>query len=755
MKRILLYLIALLSFAGKSQSNALPISNQINHLLNTSLFCKDLGLFGSAKIYANNAINILHDTNTYRIYYANSLACLGLIYNNIELSDKPRKKYLNLALKEYINSNLTTSYESITAIKQLLDLNSLPALANNTYNCQINFGKYSEIESINPNVKYKITHLVDTLTITKIQTSTISTPIQNNKFSDADFFYCLGVYNFQNLNFLSAEGFFKESLLIKYNDTKFSPNIGLDSIGNSALGYLKKCFDERVKKSDLYPAFLCTTESYILDNITTLNIFKESLNSDAEIISFKSYIESQLQNKNASPLCRAYLFAMHGILNRNQKKFKNTYNDFDSAVVIFVSQNINSPIVGFLKKEIESLSRIVKKSKPEIIENFDLESGEKSNLLYYKNADIHSQDKDSYAGIEIGSSGVKLTVINIKVFPDRFEYHDLYPPVSNPIDVTKFDRFTSQQVIQAVKEYYDKIVNEYKIPNSNIFISFSSGCNDAASEKHKVQELNDIKKGIIEQTGKTPSVLSLSEEAKLTHLGLVPYERRLDVTSIDVGGTNTKGGYFYKTSNANTYRWGAFMFAYGTKSLLENATQFSDKKYETSADLYALKDRLNNFMEAQSAELENQVSGNMKDDQRVVFSGGISWVIARLMKPNNIYNYDFVDDITIADVREFKNQIIRIGLNGLIQKQLNSLKNLSPENIDLLKSEYEQIKAAKFTDARCLSGATIIEYIMMELDNKRGTVTSNFSSHDYSFAVKGLVAWLNGKIVSCIEGNCE
>jgi hypothetical protein len=56
------------------------------------------------------------------------------------------------------------------------------------------------------------------------------------------------------------------------------------------------------------------------------------------------------------------------------------------------------------------------------------------------------------------------------------------------------------------------------------------------------------------------------EEAKLSHLGIVPEARRYNTFLIDIGSGNTKGGYF---PNGNTKDFKAIQCKLGNKKRSE------------------------------------------------------------------------------------------------------------------------------------------------------------------------------------------
>ncbi len=74
-------------------------------------------------------------------------------------------------------------------------------------------------------------------------------------------------------------------------------------------------------------------------------------------------------------------------------------------------------------------------------------------------------------------------------------------------------------------------------------------------------------------------VVDIKEEARLSHMGIVPEEKRFTTFLVDIGSGNTKGGYF-PTENTNEIR--LFQVNWGTKSI----TNATEKRLEGRQEYY-------------------------------------------------------------------------------------------------------------------------------------------------------------------------
>ena len=113
---------------------------------------------------------------------------------------------------------------------------------------------------------------------------------------------------------------------------------------------------------------------------------------------------------------------------------------------------------------------------------------------------------------------------------------------------------------------YEVASKDYKIPAANIFTAVSSGVNIQAEKEDKlswIDQLISAFKYNNNEPDRKVAVIDVEEEARLSHLGIVPDSRRYNTFLIDIGSGNTKGGYF---PYGNTKEFKLFQLTWGTKS---------------------------------------------------------------------------------------------------------------------------------------------------------------------------------------------
>lgn len=181
--------------------------------------------------------------------------------------------------------------------------------------------------------------------------------------------------------------------------------------------------------------------------------------------------------------------------------------------------------------------------------------------LKYKNSLL-------YAGIDVGSKGVKLSVLEIGKNAKKSGSFNVLKDTAINTDFISFTQPTFQATLNSLYILYSSAIKQYHIPVERIFIVFSSGVKTQAEKENKfswIKELSDSFRLLIREPNKQLSVIDVIEEARLSHLGIIPETKRYTTFLIDIGSGNTKGGYF---PNGNTKDLKLFQLTWGTKSVV-------------------------------------------------------------------------------------------------------------------------------------------------------------------------------------------
>jgi hypothetical protein len=264
------------------------------------------------------------------------------------------------------------------------------------------------------------------------------------------------------------------------------------------------------------------------------------------------------------------------------------------------------------------------------------------------------------------------------------------------------------------------IINQKNIPHDNIFIAFSSGVlQEAINKKLNTDSISNIfgqvAESVIPDFKPRINFLNADMEARYANIGIVLPKYKERSVSIDIGGGNTKGGYYNNTGNFES-----FSLPFGSRflTITPQDTMLPEK----------LKSELTMF---------NQRPG-IQNKREVFFLGGIVWAMINLLYPEKALS-DYVE-FTYTDVMNFKK---------LASADYINLINYSTEKVNRI-TDIETASAAQknliatqntFTAENLRRGAMLLAGIMNELQiptlKKR-----------YYFLSKGShIAWVTGYIV--------
>lgn len=156
----------------------------------------------------------------------------------------------------------------------------------------------------------------------------------------------------------------------------------------------------------------------------------------------------------------------------------------------------------------------------------------------------------TYGGIEIGSKGVKILIIEVKnIKKSVYEIKQFWTENVGIARGISIDGNLIQADIdnagQAVLRNYLKLLTEFKIDDSKIFIVASSGVGLAKNTALLVKLVKEL-------TNENMEVISSQLESKLSFKGCIPPKFYDKALLIDIGGGNTKGGYVDVINDENT-----------------------------------------------------------------------------------------------------------------------------------------------------------------------------------------------------------
>lgn len=339
-----------------------------------------------------------------------------------------------------------------------------------------------------------------------------------------------------------------------------------------------------------------------------------------------------------------------------------------------------------------------------------------------------------YAGIEVGSKGVKMSVLEIEKNAQEGGNFNSLKDSSVNTDFISFTQVNFDATLAALTRLYNQALNVYKIPAANIFTVMSSGVkvlSEKDNNKIWVQKLTDSFRNRINEPDRSFKLVSVQDEARLSHLGIVPEAKRFSTFLIDIGSGNTKGGYFPNIDVSNIR---LFELTWGTKSVA-NATE---KRMENDQSLGNYRKQLFRVLEGsanQEIVYAINVSGAYNMSDNIAFSGGIAWALATLIHPE--LNGDDVVPVTYNEVEQFYNRLYENYSSYSPDVLVNKIPGTEAEK----KNTLSTIKnVQKVFDQRALMGGTgLLLRIMRQFEGV-------YEQKQFYLVKNGQVGWISAYV---------
>ena len=134
-----------------------------------------------------------------------------------------------------------------------------------------------------------------------------------------------------------------------------------------------------------------------------------------------------------------------------------------------------------------------------------------------------------YTGIEVGSKGVKMSIIEIGKNAQSTGAFNIIKDTSVNTDFISFSQPTFNATLDGLYGLYTKATKDLKIPSKRIFTVISSGVRMQAEKDQKtsmVRQLIDSFRSRINEPERMVEIVDVMQEARLSHLGIVPDKRR-------------------------------------------------------------------------------------------------------------------------------------------------------------------------------------------------------------------------------------
>jgi exopolyphosphatase/pppGpp-phosphohydrolase len=327
-------------------------------------------------------------------------------------------------------------------------------------------------------------------------------------------------------------------------------------------------------------------------------------------------------------------------------------------------------------------------------------------LLFFS----YSSYSQLYGGIEIGSKGVKMTVLEVENLKKNdydvkeFWTENVGIATGISIDGTLFQE-DIERAVAVVLLNYNKMLTEYKIEDKNIFIVASSGVGLATN----TSELTDKIKAL---TKKNTEVISSSIEAKLLLKGCIPPKNYLNSVIVDIGGGNTKGGYAKEINGSGVF------FPISSDIGTVTLTELINKKCKQKT-VFEFNEQMFEYLPTLRETFKKMYNNRPESQQKanVYISGGAAWGLYTLLT-GKVAEENFTP-VTYDDILSLK----AVAENNYQRFVLDSESNVEKKKVLKVYQQKNLIAAFNLLET-CLE------------------VIPDISKKKIYFAKQGQIAWL-------------
>ncbi|MBS1513210.1 MAG: hypothetical protein JST86_20405 [Bacteroidetes bacterium] len=359
-------------------------------------------------------------------------------------------------------------------------------------------------------------------------------------------------------------------------------------------------------------------------------------------------------------------------------------------------------------------------------------SAQNSFKLKYDNSSV-------YAGIEVGAKGVKLSILEVGKNAQKTGAFNVLKDTSINTDFISFSPSSFTSTLNAFATLFNLCRKDYNISNGSIFTVISSGVKIQAEKENKNEWVNnfiDSFKIKVNDPRREVSVIDVTQEARLSHLGIVPESRRYTTFLIDIGSGNTKGGFF---PNGDTKTFKLFQLSWGTKSTA-NATE---KRCDDDKTLDNYDKQLGRVLTgAENTEIIYMVneSGAYPMSDYIAFSGGIAWSVATLMYPE--LNSNSVVPVTYDEVLKFSERIYK---NYASISDEAIVKSITDKSLDKIAIGKEVKRVNQVFDQKSLmAGTGLLLKIMRQFEGI-------YEKKQFFLVKNGQVGWISAYVDQHID----
>ncbi len=342
--------------------------------------------------------------------------------------------------------------------------------------------------------------------------------------------------------------------------------------------------------------------------------------------------------------------------------------------------------------------------------------------------------EELYAGIDVGSKGVKLSIIGVTVSPKKGLTYTLKKSMSINTEPSALTPQAIKETAQAVKDLVDTATGRNNVISDRMFIILSSGLKQATDKQAgKEAELIAAMKEALKNPSQKIDIISAEDEAKFGALAMVAPELHISSSLMDIGGGNMKGGYLL-----NRNKFESVNFPYGTKAFVKIV-----KKKLPDANLEEYTKGVNEEVKVVGEELSLELNRKVgfKNRKNVFLLGGIVFVMNAFLHPERANIVGRPVEVSIDDVRKFR-QMSASSYEELINPDFSRITD--PAIRQVAEEDVKNITTKIYNQQDIIAGAALLETLIKEMN--RDGVQKRFY-----FIKGGDVAWISGYVFKLIS----
>lgn len=341
-----------------------------------------------------------------------------------------------------------------------------------------------------------------------------------------------------------------------------------------------------------------------------------------------------------------------------------------------------------------------------------------------------------FAGIEVGSKGVKATVIDV-FYDDQVQGYGFNPLENKSSETTivaglkakgQFDPIALKETVAEVARFQKEIREKYRLPPERIFVVGASGLfsalGDESTAKDKIARNREMLASAVKQAaGKEIKFITVETEVELSIKGVVP--RGIgdeDAVLIDVGSGSIKAGYRERNDRLATMG-----IPFGTATFTE-LVKNEGKKTRSRLTLQRQAKELAAKTIGPSIQAKMDINKpGFVSRKEVYLCGGIVWAMANTVHPKD---RGIWVELTPEDIDSFALVLEKNG--GSIPDP--DLSGLDAKKKDEILKEFKRIRDT-FKPDNLIVGAEMLDALSRELK-------FHAPGRKIYFARYGNLAWL-------------